>query len=98
MDNVGLLFDGFATALQPEYLLFAFIGVLLGTAVTPDRIRAKLAGYAMHFLFGLLFFVPFVRIFEAAYLFKSKPYRSRWSGVIFNSTPICALNWYMLSS
>ena len=33
MDNLGLLLDGFATALTPTNLMFAFIGVLLGTAV-----------------------------------------------------------------
>jgi len=33
VDSLQLLMDGFATALQPQYLLYAFIGVLLGTAV-----------------------------------------------------------------
>jgi putative tricarboxylic transport membrane protein len=33
MDNLDLLLQGFATAMQPEYLLFAFLGVLIGTAV-----------------------------------------------------------------
>ncbi|GAB3602828.1 tripartite tricarboxylate transporter permease [Microbacterium aureliae] len=33
MDNLNLLLEGFATAMQPEYLLFAFIGVVIGTAV-----------------------------------------------------------------
>lgn len=33
MDSIQLLLDGFATALQPQYLLFSFLGVLLGTAV-----------------------------------------------------------------
>ena len=33
MDNIGLLLDGFATALNWEYLLYAFFGVLVGTAV-----------------------------------------------------------------
>jgi putative tricarboxylic transport membrane protein len=33
MDNVANLLGGFATALQPEYLLYAFLGVLVGTAV-----------------------------------------------------------------
>jgi putative tricarboxylic transport membrane protein len=33
MDNLNLLLEGFATALQPEYLAFAFLGVLVGTAV-----------------------------------------------------------------
>ncbi|MEW1834211.1 tripartite tricarboxylate transporter permease [Microbacterium sp. NPDC079995] len=33
MDALNSLMAGFATALQPEYLLFAFIGVIVGTAV-----------------------------------------------------------------
>lgn len=33
MDNLSLLLDGFAAALRPEYLIWAFIGVLVGTAV-----------------------------------------------------------------
>jgi len=33
MDNITLLLDGFATAMQPEYLLYALLGVTLGTAV-----------------------------------------------------------------
>ncbi|MGO1392843.1 tripartite tricarboxylate transporter permease [Agrococcus casei] len=33
METLELLLQGFTTALQPEYLLYAFIGVLLGTAV-----------------------------------------------------------------
>lgn len=33
MDSWTLLLEGFATALQPQYLVFAFLGVLLGTAV-----------------------------------------------------------------
>lgn len=33
MDNLTLLLEGFATALQPEYLVYAFLGVLIGTAV-----------------------------------------------------------------
>jgi putative tricarboxylic transport membrane protein len=33
LGDIGLLVDGFATALQPQYLLFALIGVILGTAV-----------------------------------------------------------------
>lgn len=31
------------------------IPFLLGTAITADRVRAKAAGYALHFVFGLLF-------------------------------------------
>ena len=33
MDNIALLLEGFANALRPEYLIFAFLGVLVGTAV-----------------------------------------------------------------
>lgn len=33
MDSLTLLLEGFSTALQPAYLLYAFVGVLLGTAV-----------------------------------------------------------------
>lgn len=33
MADLGLLIDGFATALQPQYLVFALVGVLVGTAV-----------------------------------------------------------------
>ena len=33
MDSWSLLLEGFATALQPEYLMWAFIGVFIGTAV-----------------------------------------------------------------
>ncbi|WP_293699373.1 tripartite tricarboxylate transporter permease, partial [uncultured Agrococcus sp.] len=33
MDALELLMQGFATAMQPEYLLYAFVGVVLGTAV-----------------------------------------------------------------
>lgn len=33
METFDLLLQGFATAMQPEYLLYAFVGVLLGTAV-----------------------------------------------------------------
>jgi hypothetical protein len=37
---------------------------LLGTVVTEDRVRAKAAGYAMHFIFGLLFALGYWVIFE----------------------------------
>jgi putative tricarboxylic transport membrane protein len=33
VDNLAYLLDGFATAAHPQYLAFAFLGVLLGTAV-----------------------------------------------------------------
>jgi hypothetical protein len=38
---------------------------LLGTAVTADRDRAKAAGYALHFAFGLLFAIGYWAVFEA---------------------------------
>ncbi|MGW4927557.1 tripartite tricarboxylate transporter permease [Agromyces sp. NPDC004153] len=33
MDSLNALLEGFATALQPQYLLYAFFGVFVGTAV-----------------------------------------------------------------
>ncbi|MEZ5190531.1 MAG: tripartite tricarboxylate transporter permease [Schumannella sp.] len=33
MDNLTLLFQGFADALHPEFLVYAFLGVLIGTAI-----------------------------------------------------------------
>jgi hypothetical protein len=36
---------------------------LLGTAVTADRVRAKLAGYALHFVFGLVFALAYWAVF-----------------------------------
>ncbi len=33
MDNFGMLLEGFSTALNWEYLIYAFLGVLVGTAV-----------------------------------------------------------------
>jgi hypothetical protein len=38
---------------------------LLGTAVTPDRARAKLIGYALHFVFGLVFALGYWAVFAA---------------------------------
>jgi hypothetical protein len=38
---------------------------LLGTAVTPDRARAKLLGYALHFVFGLVFALGYWAVFAA---------------------------------
>lgn len=37
---------------------------LLGTAVTTDRVRAKAIGYALHFVFGLLFALAYYAIFR----------------------------------
>ena len=39
------------------------IPFLLGTAVTDDRVRAKAAGYALHFVFGLLFALAYLVVF-----------------------------------
>jgi hypothetical protein len=36
---------------------------LLGTAVTEDRVRAKAAGYALHFVFGILFAIAYYAVF-----------------------------------
>jgi len=38
---------------------------LLGTAVTADRVRAKAIGYALHFVFGLLFALGYYGVFAA---------------------------------
>ncbi len=38
---------------------------LLGTAVTSDRVRAKAIGYALHFVFGLLFALAYYAVFAA---------------------------------
>jgi hypothetical protein len=38
---------------------------LLGTAFTRDRVRARAIGYALHFLFGLLFASVYYLAFEA---------------------------------
>ena len=39
------------------------IPFLLGTAITADRVRAKAVGYALHFVFGLLFALAYYAIF-----------------------------------
>jgi hypothetical protein len=39
---------------------------LLGTAVTADRVRAKVVGYALHFGFGLVFALGYWAVFAAA--------------------------------
>lgn len=39
------------------------IPFLLGTAVTQDRVRAKAIGYALHFVFGLLFALGYWVVF-----------------------------------
>ena len=39
------------------------IPFLLGTALTLDRVRAKAFGYALHFLFGILFALAYYAVF-----------------------------------
>jgi hypothetical protein len=39
------------------------IPFLLGTALSEDRVRAKAVGYALHFVFGLLFALAYYAIF-----------------------------------
>ena len=39
------------------------IPFLLGTVVTADRVRAKALGYALHFVFGLLFALGYYGVF-----------------------------------
>jgi hypothetical protein len=41
------------------------IPFLLGTALTTDRVRAKALGYALHFVFGLLFALGYYGVFRA---------------------------------
>jgi hypothetical protein len=41
------------------------IPFLLGTAFFPDRLRAKAAGYLLHFLAGLLFALAYFAVFSA---------------------------------
>lgn len=36
---------------------------LLGTALSSDRVRAKVIGYALHFVFGLLFALGYYAVF-----------------------------------
>ena len=36
---------------------------LLGTAVSADRVRAKVLGYALHFVFGLVFALGYYAVF-----------------------------------
>jgi hypothetical protein len=39
---------------------------LLGTALTADRIRAKVVGYALHFIFGVLFALAYYIVFAVS--------------------------------
>ena len=43
------------------------IPFLLGTAITIDRVRAKAVGYALHFVFGLLFALAYYAIFRVVH-------------------------------
>ena len=52
---------------------------LLGTALTGDRARARAIGYALHFLFGLLFASVYYLAFEA---FEEA---SWWLGALFGA-------------
>jgi hypothetical protein len=52
---------------------------LLGTALTGDRVRARAIGYALHFLFGLLFAGVYYVAFEA---FDEA---SWWLGALFGA-------------
>lgn len=52
---------------------------LLGTALTGDRVRARAIGYAIHFVFGLLFASVYYLIFEA---FDEA---SWWLGALFGA-------------
>ena len=38
---------------------------LLGTAVTEDRVRAKVAGYLLHFVFGVVFALAYAAVFAS---------------------------------
>ena len=68
----GAIVGGLVGTLVPTTMLRAAselgltrmdIPFLLGTAVTEDRVRAKAAGYALHFVFGLLFALAYWVIF-----------------------------------
>ncbi len=63
---VGTLVLTSALALASE-LGFTRIDLpfLLGTALTADRTRAKVVGYVLHFLFGLIFALGYWAIFLA---------------------------------
>ena len=50
---------------------------LLGTALTQDRVRAGAIGYALHFLFGLLFASVYYLAFDAL------DQASWWLGALF---------------
>jgi len=50
---------------------------LLGTALTGDRVRARAIGYALHFLFGLLFACVYYLVFDAL------DEASWWLGALF---------------
>jgi hypothetical protein len=73
MSILGALAGGFAgtlvltTALRgASELRFTRMDIpfLLGTAVTENRVRAKAAGYLLHFSFGLFFALGYWAVFE----------------------------------
>jgi hypothetical protein len=55
------------------------IPLLLGTAFFADRTRAKAAGYALHFCFGLLFALAYLAVFRAL------GEASWWLGALFGA-------------
>jgi hypothetical protein len=50
---------------------------LLGTVFSENRLRAKMVGYALHFLFGLLFALAYYAIFRAIGV------SGWWQGAVF---------------
>jgi len=70
----GALAGGFAGTLVLTTMLRAAselrltrmdLPFLLGTAITGDRVRAKVVGYALHFAFGLAFALVYYAVFSA---------------------------------
>jgi len=70
----GALAGGFAGTLVLTTMLRAAselrltrmdLPFLLGTAITGDRVRAKVVGYALHFAFGLAFALVYYGAFSA---------------------------------
>jgi hypothetical protein len=70
----GALAGGFAGTLVLTTMLRAAselrmtrmdLPFLLGTAITADRLRAKVVGYTLHFAFGLAFALVYYAVFSA---------------------------------
>jgi len=55
------------------------IPFLLGTAFFSDRVRAKAAGYMLHFMFGLVFALVYYAVFQAI------DEASWWLGALFGA-------------